>query len=115
MVVARMGVWGKGQQSLAPAYGGPGARLALRSANHVLVLGHSAMLMGRNIVLGTHFDKLNKGWDAEAGAPEPKLHTDASGLTLTFFLSSSLNPKFRKYDRGEIFFSNCWRYRLGYP
>jgi len=22
------------------------------------------MLMGRNIALGTHFEKLNKGWDA---------------------------------------------------
>jgi hypothetical protein len=73
------------------------------------------MLLGRSIALRTHFEKLNEGWDAEGGAPEPKLHTDTSGLTLTFLLSSSLNPGFREYDRGEIFFPNCWRYRLGYP
>jgi hypothetical protein len=65
--------------------------------------------------LGTNFEKLNEDWDAQAGAPEPNVRTDESGLTLTFFLSSSLNPKFRDYDRGEIFFPNCWRYRLGYP
>ena len=65
--------------------------------------------------MGTYFEKLNDGWDAESGAPEPTVHTDGSGLTLTFFLSSSINPKFRDYDRGEISFPNCWRYQLGYP
>jgi hypothetical protein len=73
------------------------------------------MLMGRNIALETHFEKLNNVWGAESGAPDPKVRTDESGLTLTFFLGWSPNPKFRDYDRGEIFFSNCWRYRLGYP
>jgi len=73
------------------------------------------MLMDRNIALGTSFEKLNKDWDAESGAPEPNVRTGDSGLTLTFFLSSSLNPKFRDYDRGELFFPNCWRYRLGSP
>jgi hypothetical protein len=70
---------------------------------------------GRNFTLATHFEKLNEDWDAESGAPEPSVRTDEFGLTLTFFLNPWLNPKFRLYDRGEIFFGNCWRYRLGYP
>lgn len=65
--------------------------------------------------MATHFEKLNRGWDAKAGAPEPTVQMGESGLTLTFFLSSSLNPGIRDYDRGEIFFPKCWRYRLGYP
>jgi hypothetical protein len=36
--------------------------------------------------------------DAEPGAQEPNLRTDESGLTLTFFLSAQLNPRFRDYD-----------------
>lgn len=69
----------------------------------------------RTLTLGTNFRKLNDGWDAEGGDPEPNLRTSESGLTLTFFLSSSIDHQFREYDRGEIFFPNCWRYRLGYP
>ena len=65
--------------------------------------------------MGTYFKKLHEDWDAQPGAPEPNVRTDEPGLTLTFFRNVSLNSKFRDYDRGEIFFPNCWRYRLGYP
>ena len=82
------------------------------SAGALCVLSRSG---GRTFSLGTTFKKLNEDWDVEAGAPEPSVRTDESGLTLTFFLRSSLNSRLREYDRGEIFFPNCWRYRLGYP
>jgi hypothetical protein len=65
-------------------------------------------------IVPTYFEKLNLEWDADSGAPEPRVHSGGSVLTLTFFLNSS-NPKFRECDRGEISFRNCWRYRLGYP
>ena len=65
--------------------------------------------------MATCFTKLNEHWDAQPGAPEQNVRTYESGLTLTCFLNASLNPQFRDYDRGEIFFPNCWRYRLGYP
>src|SRR5580704_11013528 len=67
------------------------------------------------IMLPTYFAKLNESWDAEPNAPEPHVRIDGTGLALTFFLSPSLNPRLRDYDRGELFFSNCWRYRVGPP
>jgi hypothetical protein len=99
---------GKGAAALVPAsaHSDPGAQSALRH------LGYAG---GWNSTLGTYFKKLNEGWDAEPGAPEPHVRADETGLTLTFFLNPQLNPQFRDYDRGELFFPNCWRYRLGYP
>jgi hypothetical protein len=63
--------------------------------------------------LRTDFTKLNDGWNAEGGAPEPEVHRAESGLSLTFFLRP--DGKIRDYDRGELFFPNSWRYRLGPP
>ena len=74
-----------------------------------------AILVAGRIRLGTYFKKLNEGWDAEPNAPEPEVQLDGTGLTITFFLNARLNPQFRDYDRGELFFPNCWRYRLGSP
>jgi len=65
--------------------------------------------------VATHFKKLNETWDAEPSVPEPSVRVDESGLTLTFFLNPSLNPRFRHYDRGELFLPKCSRYRLGHP
>ena len=65
--------------------------------------------------MGTNFKKLNGDWHADGGAPEPNVCTNESGSTLTFFLSAGPNTKFRASDRGEIFFSQCWRYRIGPP
>ncbi len=61
----------------------------------------------------TDFTKLNDGWNAEGGAPEPAVHRSESGLSLTFFLRP--DGKIREYDRGELFFPRAWRYRLGPP
>jgi hypothetical protein len=65
--------------------------------------------------VATHFTKLNDGWDANPGAPEPNVQSGGAGLTLTFLLDPVRHPQFRDCDRGQIFFPNCWRYRLGYP
>jgi hypothetical protein len=65
--------------------------------------------------LPTYFCKLNNGWDAEPNAPEPRVQVSDAGLSLTFFLSPYSQSKVREYDRGEISFPNCWRYRLGVP
>jgi hypothetical protein len=61
----------------------------------------------------TEFVKLNDGWDVEPNAPAPTVHVDEVGLTLAFFLNPWKNLQFRERDRGEIFFSACWRHRLG--
>ncbi len=65
--------------------------------------------------LQTDFSKLNQGWDAQPGVPLPEIHLDESGLTLTFFLNSIPQETRREFDRGELHFPNCWRYRLGPP
>ncbi len=107
MLLAEKGARGKGRQPLSPPQH-TATRSAI-SAPHVRYAG------GWNSTLATYFKKLNEGWDAEPGAPEPHVRADEAGLTLTFFLNPQLNPQFRDYDRGELFFPNCWRYRLGYP
>ena len=99
---------GKGAQPLSPPQHTATPERDQRS-------GISAMLVAGTPALATYFKKLNEGWDAEPGAPEPHVRADEAGLTLTFFLNSQLNPQFRDYDRGELFFLNCWRYRLGHP
>jgi len=45
----------------------------------------------------------------------PEVETTGSELTLNFFLDYGPNTGFRDYDRGQISFSNCWRYRMGSP
>jgi hypothetical protein len=65
--------------------------------------------------MATYFCKLNHGWDAEPNVPEPHVHVDDVGLTLTFFMSPHSQTEVREYDRGEISFPTCWRYRLGAP
>ena len=56
----------------------------------------------------THFIKLNGGWNAEPNAPMPEIGLDCTTLVLTFYLTT-----FKPYNRGELRFSDCWRYRLG--
>jgi hypothetical protein len=70
---------------------------------------------GWNLTLPTEFQKLNEGWDAEPNAPEPHVRVDDGDLTLTFFLNPWIHPNIRQYDRGEIVFRDCWRYRVGAP
>jgi hypothetical protein len=63
--------------------------------------------------LQTQFTQLNVGFDAEPNAPEPEIRVEGSRLTLTFFLKHWSGSDFREYDRGELTFAECWRFRLG--
>jgi len=70
-----------------------------------------AILVAGISAVRTEFTKLNEGWNAEGGAPYPEVHRDESGLRLAFFLRAG--GEIRDYDRGELLFPKCWRYRLG--
>jgi hypothetical protein len=61
----------------------------------------------------TDSTKLNDGWNAEPGAPMPKICVEGETLVLTFYLNPWAFPRFKLSDRGELRFSECWRYRLG--
>ena len=61
----------------------------------------------------TSFTKLNGGWNAEPNAPHPELQFQERTLILTFYLNSQLFHEFEEDDKGELTFSDCWRYRLG--
>ncbi len=61
----------------------------------------------------TTFTKLNNGWDAEPNAPYPRIEIVASHLTLTFLLNPWIHDGVGEFDRGELTFFGCWRYRLG--
>jgi hypothetical protein len=61
----------------------------------------------------TNFTKLNDGWNAEPNAPMPAVRVDGKALVLTFDLNPWIFPAFKEGDRGEVSFTECWRYRLG--
>lgn len=63
----------------------------------------------------TQFTQLNVGWDADPNAPEPEIRVEGSRLALIFFLKHGSGADFREYDRGELTFAECWRFRLGPP
>jgi hypothetical protein len=60
----------------------------------------------------TEFTKLNDGWNAEPGAPIPKICVDGETLVLTFYLNPWVFPRFKLGDRGELRFAKCWRYSM---
>jgi len=59
------------------------------------------------------FTQLNKGWNAEPNAPDPKVTVAGTDVLLEFFLNPYQFPQFGDDDRGIIRFSGCARYRLG--
>ena len=61
----------------------------------------------------TEFTRLNQGWDAEPNAPDPTISVDGRQLVLSFFLNPWQGSNVRVFDRGELIFQDCWRYRLG--
>lgn len=60
----------------------------------------------------TEFTKLNDGWNAEPGAPIPKVHVEGDTLVVTFYLNPWVFPRFKPGDRGELRFAKCWRYSM---
>jgi hypothetical protein len=58
----------------------------------------------------SHTDFTNDVWNAEPGAPMPKVCMDGETLVLTFYLNPWAFPTFKPRDRGELRFSKCGRY-----
>ena len=61
------------------------------------------------------FIRLNKTWDAEPNAPEPRIEIAGSTLKLSFYLNPFLYPQFSKDDLGILTFDCCFQYRMGAP
>lgn len=61
----------------------------------------------------TEFLRLNDGWNAEPGDPDPTITVANTELVLSFYMNHRLFPDFREGDLGKIIFNNCSRYRLG--
>lgn len=62
---------------------------------------------------GTHFTKLNEGWNAEPNAPYPEIRVEGQLLSLAFYLNPWMFEGVNPGDTGELTFTGCWRYRLG--
>ena len=63
--------------------------------------------------IGPCFIQLNKGWNAEPNAPDPKVTVSGTDVLLEFLLNPFQFPQFGDDDRGALRFSACSRYRLG--
>ena len=63
--------------------------------------------------IGPLFTQLNKGWNAEPNAPDPKVTVSGTHVLLEFLLNPFQFPQFDLDDHGIVRFSGCARYRLG--
>jgi hypothetical protein len=51
--------------------------------------------------------------DAEPNAPDPHVLLEGSDVILDFYLNPFQFPAFTEDQRGQLRFSEVWRYRLG--
>lgn len=56
--------------------------------------------------------KLNKNWNAEPNAPEPKISTIENGLELSFLLNPFVYEHIDEGEIGSLVFHNVYAYRL---
>ena len=63
--------------------------------------------------MSTRFQKLNKDWNAEPNAPDPRITVENRSVVLRFVLNSQQYPQFAPDQEAELVFNECWRYRLG--
>src|SRR5262245_26059290 len=63
--------------------------------------------------MSTRFQKLNKDWNAEPNAPDPRITIENRSVVLRFVLNSQQYPQFAPDQEAELVFNECWRYRLG--
>ena len=63
--------------------------------------------------MATQFKKLNHDWNAEPNAPDIKVSTDDSGITLSFLANPFQFPDFDNGQMIELRFSDVWRYGIG--
>ncbi len=59
------------------------------------------------------FEQINKGWNAEPNAPEPRIEVTGNDLLLTFFVNAFQFEEFEEEELGILRFVDCERYRLG--
>jgi hypothetical protein len=59
------------------------------------------------------FIQLNRGWNAEPNAPEPRTERHGRDMLLFFLLNAFAFKQFSEDDRGIVRFVRCARYRLG--
>jgi hypothetical protein len=61
----------------------------------------------------TTFRQLNKGWNAEPNAPDPKVTIQGQDVVVSFRMNPYQFPQFSPEDVGQLRFVSCQRYRLG--
>jgi hypothetical protein len=59
------------------------------------------------------FEQINKGWNAEPNAPEPKVEVSGSDVLLTFYVNAFHFKEFEEEELGILRFVGCEQYRLG--
>ncbi|WP_243374731.1 hypothetical protein [Microvirga solisilvae] len=62
---------------------------------------------------GLRFEKLNKDWNAEPNAPNPKASLSGADVLLEFVLNAQLFKQFEENEIGVLRFTKCVKYRIG--
>ena len=63
--------------------------------------------------MDTTFLKLNRGWNAEPNAPEPRIETEGHDLVLTFLVNPYQYSEFKEDEMGMLRFIHVEKFRLG--
>jgi hypothetical protein len=58
------------------------------------------------------YTKLNKNWNAEPNAPEPKISSIENGIELSFLLNASVYEHIDDGEIGSLEFQNVYAYRM---
>ena len=53
------------------------------------------------------FEQINKGWNAEPNAPEPKVEVSGSDVLLTFYVNAFHFKEFEEEELGILRFVGC--------
>jgi hypothetical protein len=58
------------------------------------------------------FTKLNRGWNADVGAPEENVVVAGDTVVVEFYLSYSSYKRFPENDKGKLTFTKCHKYSI---
>ena len=56
------------------------------------------------------YKKLNIGWNAEPNSPDVELQRNGNNLIVRFYLNAFQFKNFNEEDKGELIFTNCFKY-----